>query len=44
MTASTSSETFGRERRTGGAGSISDRAATAWAVGPVNGGSPASIS
>ena len=36
--------TVGRIRRTLGAGSLKRRAMTACAVGPVNGGSPASIS
>ena len=41
---STASGTLGRIRRTLGTGSISRLAMIACAVGPVNGGSPASIS
>ena len=44
MTRSTSSETAGLTFLIGGAGSTNDLAATACAVGPVKGGSPASIS
>jgi hypothetical protein len=41
---STASGTLGRARRTRGTSPLSRRAITACAVGPVNGGSPASIS
>ena len=45
MTAcSTATGTVGRRRRTRGTGSVNRLAITAWAVGPVYGGSPASIS
>lgn len=44
MAVSIASGTLGRNRRTLGAGSANRFAITAWAVGPVNGASPASIS
>ena len=42
--ASTASGTWGRANRSGGTAWLSRRAITIWAVGPVKGGSPASIS
>ena len=44
MASSTAGGTVGRTARTLGGGSVSRLATMAWAVGPVNGGSPASIS
>ena len=41
---STASGTLGRTARTLGGGSVSRFTMIAWAVAPVNGGSPASIS
>ena len=41
---STGSGTSGRTARTDRAGSVNRRTMIAWTVGPVNGGSPASIS
>ena len=44
MASSTAGGTAGRAARTLGGGSVSRLITMAWAVGPVNGGSPASIS
>jgi hypothetical protein len=44
MASSTAGGTVGREARTPGAGSERRLAMIAWAVGPVYGASPASIS
>ena len=41
---STAGDTVSRTVRSGGTGELSRLAMIAWAVGPVNGGSPASIS
>ena len=44
IASSTAGGTVGRAARTLGGGSVSRLAMIAWAVGPVNGASPASIS